>query len=688
MRKTLVVVLGMAGAVAIAGCVDELVVPQAGAAFSARAPRFSISITLDPDTLAAGDSTRALAVVRDRRGGVVTGRTITWRSGDTTIASVSAIGMVQARRAGQTTIQASTADASDRVTLTVLGAVTDSVPTDSVPTDSTGGPALPPYTLTPAGGQLSFLNGDVVITAPAGALADTTTFMVLTAPATALTLVGSAITVTTEPAVASFNSPVRIDIAYAPSLLPVGVNESELGVYRLGAGWTIAPGSAVNTSTNRVAASISSAGTVGVLGAPVATVVVSPPSASTSVGSTVSLSAVLRDAAGGLLPNRAVTWTSSAPAVATVSGSGVVAGATVGTATIRATSEGKSGSATVTVTASAPAGTVAFADGFETGTFGTIANGFGWKTPDGTDAVAGTGRNGSFTRTSGTWPANMVGVPVYLQSVAGNQSGDAGVMGPFIVTSQTSTTLYFTGDATGAVQKRTHRAFVTSTFARSGTRSVKFIFGPDAQEADSRSQLGFNLPLPGVGEMWLEYYLFIPANYAHRTQSGGITNNKFGGIFFRERASDPSRMLFDFETIADGSNGSSMFAQSVYSTGSISSQAVRVHGDAGFTGTSMIGSAGSPAVLGAWNQFRLHFKSETAAGAADGLQEMWINGTKVFRASGRSFGYPSASGSSWFGTYPALVDSGYLLGAANSGYSALTIFYVDDVKFYLLNPGW
>jgi uncharacterized protein YjdB len=45
-----------------------------------------------------------------------------------------------------------------------------------------------------------------------------------------------------------------------------------------------------------------------------------------------------------------VTWTSSNTAVATVSASGVATGLLVGTTTVTATSEGKSGSATLNVT--------------------------------------------------------------------------------------------------------------------------------------------------------------------------------------------------------------------------------------------------------------------------------------------------------------------------------------------------
>src|SRR5205823_9472738 len=57
-----------------------------------------------------------------------------------------------------------------------------------------------------------------------------------------------------------------------------------------------------------------------------------------------------KDSAGGTLTGRMVTWTSSNTSVATISGSGLVAGVTAGSATITATSEGKSSTAALTVT--------------------------------------------------------------------------------------------------------------------------------------------------------------------------------------------------------------------------------------------------------------------------------------------------------------------------------------------------
>src|SRR6266849_2759675 len=89
---------------------------------------------------------------------------------------------------------------------------------------------------------------------------------------------------------------------------------------------------------------------------PVAAVTLSLASANLTAGQTVQLTATPKDANGNPLSGRVITWTSSAAAVAAVSGSGLVTGVVVGSATITATSEGQSGTAAVTVTSSAGAG--------------------------------------------------------------------------------------------------------------------------------------------------------------------------------------------------------------------------------------------------------------------------------------------------------------------------------------------
>src|SRR6059058_2126547 len=109
----------------------------------------------------------------------------------------------------------------------------------------------------------------------------------------------------------------------------------------------VAVGAATLTATSE-----GKSGTAAILvtNVPVASVAVSPASASVQVGQTVQLAATPRDANGNPLSGRTVTWSSDNTAVATVSGSGLVTGVTAGSATITATSEGKSGTSGVTVT--------------------------------------------------------------------------------------------------------------------------------------------------------------------------------------------------------------------------------------------------------------------------------------------------------------------------------------------------
>src|SRR6185436_7378205 len=109
----------------------------------------------------------------------------------------------------------------------------------------------------------------------------------------------------------------------------------------------VAAGSATITATSE---GQSGTATVTVTAAPVASVTVSPASASVAVGQTVQLSATPKDGSGNTLTGRVVTWATSNAAVATVNGSGLVAGVAVCSSTITATSEGINGTAALTVT--------------------------------------------------------------------------------------------------------------------------------------------------------------------------------------------------------------------------------------------------------------------------------------------------------------------------------------------------
>jgi uncharacterized protein YjdB len=118
----------------------------------------------------------------------------------------------------------------------------------------------------------------------------------------------------------------------------------------------VAAGSAtISASTAGVSGSSAIAVTAGPPPPPVVTTVtVSPTSASVVAGATTTLQATVKDQNGNVMTGQTVTWTTGNAAAATVNSSGVVTGVAAGSATITATSSGKTGTSSITVTAVAP----------------------------------------------------------------------------------------------------------------------------------------------------------------------------------------------------------------------------------------------------------------------------------------------------------------------------------------------
>jgi alpha-tubulin suppressor-like RCC1 family protein len=91
--------------------------------------------------------------------------------------------------------------------------------------------------------------------------------------------------------------------------------------------------------------------TTGPSGSSVASVTVSPGELTVLAGSYQQLTATAKDAAGNAISGRPIAWTTSDPAIATISAGGAVTGVSDGSTTITASVEGKSGTATVSVIA-------------------------------------------------------------------------------------------------------------------------------------------------------------------------------------------------------------------------------------------------------------------------------------------------------------------------------------------------
>src|SRR5690242_18562468 len=292
-------------------------------------PVATVTVSPASASVLAGQTVQLAATTRDASGNVLTGRSIVWTSSNGPVATVSGSGLVTGVTAGSATITATSEGQSGSAAMTVtsppppspatvtdlgISAVTDSSVTLSFTevTDGTGSPAS--YDVRYAVGTISWGSATEVSRGTC-------------ATPVAGTAIGAKRICTVLGLAASTTYGIQL-VAFRGTL---GAN----AVF----------GALSNATSGTTAAGAP---------APVATVAVSPASASVGVGGTQQFTATLKDASGNVLTGRTVTWTSSAVSVATITGNGLVSALLAGTSTITATSEGKSGTASLTVTALPP----------------------------------------------------------------------------------------------------------------------------------------------------------------------------------------------------------------------------------------------------------------------------------------------------------------------------------------------
>ena len=108
----------------------------------------------------------------------------------------------------------------------------------------------------------------------------------------------------------------------------------------------LSPGGTIITATAEGRSAFAS---ITVAAIPIASVVITPAVNEVFVGQTTQLTAEARDVSGAPLTDRVIVWATNRPQVATVTSEGLVTAISSGTATITASSEGRSATATVNV---------------------------------------------------------------------------------------------------------------------------------------------------------------------------------------------------------------------------------------------------------------------------------------------------------------------------------------------------
>ena len=253
-------------------------------------PVATVTVTPASATVRTGQAVQLTATPKDANGTPLAGRVVTWASNNTALAVVDGNGNVTGMAVGSATITATSEGQQGTATITVTN-----IPVASV----------------------------------------------TVSPSPASVVVGQTVQLTATPRDANGNALTGRVMTWASNNTTVAtVNGSGLVTGRAAGTATITATSEGQSGTSNVTATL----------APVATVTVSPSPASVVVGQTVQLTATPKDANGNPLTGRVITWASDNVSVATVSTSGLVTAAAIGSATITATSEGQSGTSAITVT--------------------------------------------------------------------------------------------------------------------------------------------------------------------------------------------------------------------------------------------------------------------------------------------------------------------------------------------------
>jgi uncharacterized protein YjdB len=385
MRTFMLAVTGLVIAVAACSSYGTSVV-EVG---KTRAQVASVSIAV-PLSLAAGQTARAVATLKDANGTPLTDRVVAWYTSSASIASVSDSGMIAAVAPGTAVVSAVSEGVSAQASMAVTPPLPTPIATVSVaispPAVLIGQTAVATVTLQDSSGNP--ISGRVVTW-------ESSDISVATVQATGdVKAVGPGNAMIKASSEGKFNSS-RLSVS-APAPIPVAsisVSPATATLLQVGAtvqlaattfdannnvltgrviGWSSANTSIASVSSSGLVTA-KAGGSVSIVAAsegqsataavtvnapapvPVASVSVSPTSSNLQIGGTAQLSAVTRDASNNVLTGRVVTWASANAGIASVNGSGLVTAVSAGTTQITATSEGKTSSAaTITVSATAP----------------------------------------------------------------------------------------------------------------------------------------------------------------------------------------------------------------------------------------------------------------------------------------------------------------------------------------------
>lgn len=187
-------------------------------------------------------------------------------------------------------------------------------------------------------------------------------------------------------------------------------------------------------------------------------------------------------------------------------------------------------------------------------------------------------------------------------------------------------------------------------------QSARFKFtGTSNPSGHAFSELRFDLGRL-YPEVWVQFRLFIPANYKHRYPNSAASNNKFIRLW-PQNYDDLEKV--GYSTWRSGSDYSSLRADWNIGTG------IGPKGD-------NVANFITDADKGRWMTIRIHAKAASSS-SQHGTLRFWKNGTLIINNSNTVNNYRTGGLNAF--------RYGYLLGWANSGFDEDTYLSIDNVVF-------
>jgi uncharacterized protein YjdB len=397
----------------------------------------------------------------------------------------------------------------------------------------------------------------------------------------------------------------------------------------------------------------------------VARVVVTPASVADTIGQRQQFSASVLDSAGKALTGQTVTWSSTAPSVASVNSSGNSTALAAGSASIVATVSGVTGSAQLTVTAPAPAvTTVTVSPSSVTLDLAAIAQ------------LAATVKDQYGNVMSGasvTWSSSTTGIATVsagglvvavgagsttIRATSGAKSGTATITvnGPVVNPPPPAIGEPAFSSTTGVMVFSDNMDAYSSITALLTAPSSGTYWSPDPFGVDSRNELlspGFGgaghalrQVYSGVNQESHDWDLINPPTtpdttthffqYEGRvTVAGSIANTTLAFKWFMAFHRDGSRVEWNthdhLPCAKDSPKGNSVWQ--VYDQAYTVCQA-----------NQPVGPYPVDAFNGQWHRFTYQYKPNTSTGSRDGVARMWIDGTKVIDISAAAVGVTPTGG--------------------------------------------